>query len=69
MAKVIIGKEQRLADRIIRCLPKQQIIAEELGMSQQMVSYRINHKYPDELAEFIKVLKLAGYDVVESEKV
>ena len=67
MPKVILTKEQRLADRIIKCLPQQQTVASELGYSQQTTSYRINHVYPKAIVEVIKLMKLAGYDVVESE--
>lgn len=67
MAKVILTKEAKLANRIIRCLPKQKVIADELGISQQLVSYRINHTYQKEISDFIKLLNLAGYEVVESE--
>lgn len=67
MAKVILTKESKLANRIIRCLPKQKVIADELGISQQLVSYRLKNTYPSEIAEFSKLLKLAGYEVVESE--
>lgn len=67
MAKVILTKERRMADRIIRSLPKQTLVASELGVSPQKLNYRIKNVYPDEMAEFIKVIELAGYEIAERE--
>lgn len=65
MPKVILTKESRMADRIIRSLPQQKEVAKKLNISQQLVSYRIKNVYPTELVELIKLLDLAGYEVTE----
>lgn len=65
MPKIILGSERRLADRIIRNLPKQSEIAKELRISQQLVSYRIKNVYPEQLADLIRICNLAGYEVRE----
>ena len=44
---------------------KQKDIAEEVGRSQQDVSYRIRKMYPQILDEMITILEMAGYEVVE----
>lgn len=67
MAKVILTKEARMADKIIRLLPKQKIIADELGISTQMVSYNMKRVYPEQLQDTIKLLGLAGYEIRERE--
>lgn len=67
MAKVILSKEGRLADRIIRCLPKQRRVAEALGESPQLISYRIKNIYPQQISELIVLLDLAGYEIKEKE--
>ena len=40
MAKVILTKESRMADRILRCLPKKTQVAAELGIA----GYEIREK-------------------------
>ena len=44
---------------------KQKDISEEIGRSQQDVSYRIRKVYPAILEEMITVLDMAGYEVNE----
>lgn len=65
MAKVILTKESRLADRILRCLPKKTQVAAELGISRQAYGYRFSEVYPRTFPEFIKILDLAGYEIRE----
>ena len=65
MAKVILTKESRLADRILRCLPKKSQVASELGISRQAYGYRFSEVYPRTFPEFIKMLDLAGYEIRE----
>lgn len=65
MAKVILTKESRLADRILRCLPKKSQVAAELGISRQAYGYRFSEVYPRTFPEFIKMLDLAGYEIIE----
>ena len=65
MAKVILTKESRLADRILRCLPKKSQVAAELGISRQAYGYRFLEVYPRTFPEFIKMLDLAGYEIRE----
>lgn len=67
MAKVILSKEGRLADRILRCLPKQVTVAEALGESPQVISHRIRKVYPQQISELIVLLDLAGYEIKEKE--
>lgn len=65
MAKVILTKESRLADRILRCMPKKSQVAAELGISRQAYGYRFSEVYPRTFPEFIKMLDLAGYEIRE----
>ena len=65
MAKVILTKESRLADRILRCLPKKTQVAAELGISRQAYGYRFSEVYPRTFPEFINMLDLAGYEIRE----
>lgn len=44
---------------------KQKDISNEIGRSQQDVSYRIRKVYPEILEEMITILEMAGYEVVE----
>lgn len=44
---------------------KQKDISEEIGRSQQDVSYRIRKVYPEILEEMITILEMAGYEVIE----
>lgn len=67
MAKVILNKEARQADRIIRCLPRQTEVASRLGISRQLARYRIKNVYPSMIVELINVLDLAGYQITEKE--
>ena len=65
MEKVILTKESRMADRILRCLPKKTQVAAELGISRQAYGYRFSEVYPRTFPEFIKMLDLAGYEIRE----
>lgn len=67
MAKVILTKEARQADKIIRCLPRQIDVADKLGISKQLARYRILNVYPSMIVECIKLLDLAGYEIKEKE--
>lgn len=67
MAKVILTKESRMADRIIKCLPKQVTVAKALGESPQLISYRMKNIYPKQISELITLLDLAGYEIREKE--
>lgn len=46
---------------------KQKRIAEEINESQQTISYRINNLYESQLNDWIRILNLAGYEIVEKE--
>ena len=65
MAKVILTREAKMADRIIRCLPRQKDVAEALGESPQLIHYRLKEVYPKQIAELITLLDLAGYEIKE----
>lgn len=67
MAKVILNKDARTADRIIRCLPRTTDVAKRLDTSRQTASYRIKNVYPKMLVELITILDLAGYEIKEKE--
>jgi len=74
MPRVYITEEQRaeakvktFANRIIRCLPQNYKVAAVLGNSQAKQSYRTKEIYPGMLAEAIKLLDLAGYEIKEKE--
>lgn len=44
---------------------KQTDIAKEINESRQTVNYRINHVYPTALEDLIRILNMAGYEIVE----
>lgn len=67
MPKVILTKEARMADRIIRCLPRNKEVAAVNGISQQAQLYRTKNVYPKLLVEIIHVLDMAGYEIREKE--
>ena len=46
-------------------LLKQKDIAFEIGESQQTVSYRLRNVYPEVLPDLIRILNMAGYEIVE----
>lgn len=46
-------------------LLKQKDIATAINESQQTVSYRIRKVYPEVLPDIIRILDLAGYEIVE----
>lgn len=46
-------------------LLKQKDIAHEIGESQQVVSYRLKNVYPEVLSELVRILDMAGYEIVE----
>lgn len=48
---------------------RQSTIAHELNTNQPAISYRINHSYQEMFEECLRLFKLAGYEVVESEEV
>lgn len=49
-------------------LLKQKDIAREINESQQTVSYRLNKVYPEILPDIIRILNMAGYEIVEKEE-
>lgn len=59
------------ANRIMRDVKalKRKDIATEINTSHQVVSYRIQNVYPKELADWIRILNLAGYEIIEKEEV
>lgn len=44
---------------------KQKDIAQEINESQQVISYRINNVYEKELTDWVRILDLAGYEIIE----
>ena len=52
--------------RDVRAL-KRQDIATEINESHQLISYRIKNVYPEQLEDWIRILNLAGYEIVEKE--
>lgn len=69
MPKVNLIWYQSKLRRIMRDVKalKQKDIAQELNESQQTISYRINNVYEKELADWIQILNLAGYEIREKE--
>lgn len=67
MAKIILSKERRQADRIVRSIPQPVKVAERLNISRQLARYHINTLYPRILEELIIVLDMAGYEIREKE--
>lgn len=67
MAFCSLTKNGVLVRRIMNAVKtlKQKDIAEEVGRSQQDVSYRIRKMYPQILDEMITILEMAGYEVIE----
>lgn len=59
------AKEEIIANRIIKNLPQQKVVAEKLGITQQAESYRESEVYPRMLKEAIMLIGLAGYEVKE----
>ena len=56
-------KVRQIMNAVIRL--RQKDIADEIGESQQVVSYRIRNKYQEIFEEMITILEMAGYEVVE----
>jgi len=44
---------------------KRQDIATEINESHQTISYRIKNVYPDQLDDWVRILNMAGYEIVE----
>lgn len=67
MARCYLTKNGRMVRHIMNAIKvlKQKDVADEIGRSQQDVSYRIRNVYPDMFDEMITVLDMAGYDIVE----
>lgn len=42
-------------------------IAHEINESRQTVSYRLKNTYPNILEDLIRILNMAGYEIVEKE--
>lgn len=60
------SKTKRLMKDI--SLLKQKDIATEINESQATVSYRLKNVYPKYLEDLIRILKMAGYEIVEVEE-
>lgn len=58
------------ANRIMRDVKaiKRQVIGTEINESHQVVSYRIKNVYPEQLEDWIRILNLAGYEIIEKER-
>lgn len=58
------------ANRLMRAIRglKQKDIATEINESQATVSYRLKNVYPEYLEDLIRILKMAGYEIVEIEE-
>lgn len=67
MARCYLTKHGSEANHILKVIKglKQKDIADELGQSRQVISYRMKNVYPKEIEEFITILDMAGYDIVE----
>lgn len=50
----------------IRLIPQKKI-AIEINESQQVVSYRIKKVYPQMLEDMVRILDMAGYEIIEKE--
>ena len=60
------SKAKRLMKDI--SLLKQKDIAAEINESPGTVSYRLRNVYPEYLEDLIRILKMAGYEIVEVEE-
>lgn len=69
MAKSNLTWYKSKATRILKDLRliKQQDIATELNISQQLASYRLRNVYPKMFEDLIRLLNLAGYEIKEKE--
>ena len=69
MPKCALTWYKSKANRILKDfrLLKQKDIAREINESQQTVSYRLNKVYPEVLPDIIRILNMAGYEIVEKE--
>ena len=69
MAKSSLTWYKSQATRICKDLRliKQQDIATELNISQQLASYRLRKVYPKMFEDLIRLLNLAGYEIKEKE--
>ena len=67
MAFCKLTKHGALVRRIMNAVKalKQKDISDEVGRSQQDVSYRIRNVYPEIFEEMITILEMAGYEVKE----
>lgn len=67
MAFCSLTKHGALVRRIMNAVKalKQKDISDEVGRSQQDVSYRIRNVYPEIFEEMITILEMAGYEVRE----
>lgn len=59
------SKSKRIM-RDVRAL-KRKDIATEINESHQLISYRIKNVYPGQLEDWLRILDLAGYEIVEKE--
>lgn len=65
MPKSTLTRYKSLANSIMKDIRqlKQREIAYAINVSQQAVSYRINHVYQKELEDIIRICDLAGYEI------
>lgn len=67
MPQVFLTKESKLANRIIRHIPNKAELGRRLGVSRQLINYRVKEIYPKQIAEIITLLDYAGYEIREKE--
>lgn len=69
MSKCTLTWYKSRAKRIMRDVKalKRQQIATEINESHQVISYRVNNVYAKQLEDWIRILNLAGYEIVEKE--
>ena len=69
MPKSTITWYKTQANRIMHDIKElgQMDIAIEINESQQVISYRIRHLYQEQLEDMLRILKLAGYEIVKKD--
>lgn len=67
MPKCLLTWYKSEANQILKEVRKisQKDIAIEINESQQTVSYRLRNVYPEFLEDIIRILKLAGFEIVK----
>lgn len=66
MPKCKITWYKSKANQILKEIKKlsQKEIATEINESQQTISYRLKNVYPESLEDWIRILNLAGFEIV-----